>query len=380
MITIPLTVLAIGVGAVGAVAVVRTHRRGASVGEVLRAGMAWLGMAALGGFVAVVIAATVGPVRMFGVIHYAYLVGVVSLPMLGVAAGVAMWRVPKQRGARDGWRLVPWLMVALLLLPAPIGFYATHVEPGWLRVDHLDVVLPVARDGDDPVSVGVMADLQTNDVGAHEHEAVDELLAAEPDVILIPGDLFHGNDTEYERELVAMQELLGRLTAPHGVYMVQGDAEAPGWWPRLLEGTEIVVLDDEVVDLQIGDRTVRIGGHTLHPGTEAADAVRAELQATTDPGAITILVAHRPDTVLHLPDSSRVDLTVAGHTHGGQIVVPGFGPLVTLSDVPRDVARGGLSRVDGNQIYVSPGVGIERGDAPQVRLFNRPAVAILTLR
>lgn len=380
MVTIPLTVLAIGIGATGAVAVVRALRRGAPVGEVLRAGVAWLGMAALGGLVVVVIAAVVGPVRMFGVIHYAYLVGVISLPMLGVAAGVASWRLRTTRATEAGWRLVPWLTVALLLLPAPIGFYATHIEPGWLRVDHLDVVLDAARDGDDPVSVGVMADLQTNDVGAHEHEAVDELLAAEPDVILIPGDLFHGNDAEYERELVAMQELLGRLTAPHGVYMVQGDAEAPGWWPRLLEGTEVVVLDDEVVDLAIGDRTVRIGGHTLHPETEAADAVRAELQATADPGTITILVAHRPDTVLHLPESSRVDLTVAGHTHGGQIVVPGFGPLVTLSDVPRDVARGGLSRVDGNQIYVGPGVGIERGDAPQVRLFNRPAVAILTLR
>ncbi len=74
-----------------------------------------------------------------------------------------------------------------------------------------------------------------------------------------------------------------------------------------------------------------------------------------------------------------MDLTVAGHTHGGQVVVPGLGPLLTLSDVPRDVARGGLHEVDGNPVYVSPGVGLERGRAPQVRLFNRPAVAVLTL-
>ena len=83
-------------------------------------------------------------------------------------------------------------------------------------------------------------------------------------------------------------------------------------------------------------------------------------------------MSHRPDTVLELPPDSRVDLTVAGHTHGGQIVLPGFGPLVTLSDVPRSVARGGLHTVDGNRIYVSPGVGLQRGQAPQVRLFSPP--------
>ncbi len=132
----------------------------------------------------------------------------------------------------------------------------------------------------------------------------------------------------------------------------------------------------------MGDRTLRIGGTTLDgaaSGDEGGDAVRAGLEATPEDGALTLLMSHRPDTVLGLPAAARVDLTVAGHTHGGQIVVPGIGPLVTLTDVPRSVARGGLNEVDGNPIYVSPGVGVERGRAPQVRLFNRPAVAVLTL-
>ena len=249
-----------------------------------------------------------------------------------------------------------------------------------MRVDHVDVAVDPERTGGDPITIGVLADLQTNRVGHHEREAVDRLVAAAPDVIVIPGDLFHGNDSEYARELDAMRDLLGRLKAPHGVYFTQGDADPDVWRERMLEGTDIEVLDRDVVDVEIGDRRLRIGGHTLHPSAHDADVVRSELQATEDDGAITVLVAHRPDTVLYLPPRSRVDLTIAGHTHGGQIVVPGIGPLVTLSEVPRAVARGGLHEVAGNQIYVSPGVGIERGDAPQVRLFNRPAVAILTLR
>jgi predicted MPP superfamily phosphohydrolase len=375
VVTIPLTLLAVVIGLAGSLTIL-LDRHGRPPAHALGRGFLAVGAGGLLGFAVVVAAAATDRLRSFGLIHYLYLFGTISVPMLGAAGVFHLWS-----GRTHGRSSVlPWFAVGALLLPAPVGFYATHIEPNWLRVDHLEVALAADRAGEHPVTIGVLADLQTNDVGPHEREAVDELMAAAPDVILIPGDLFHGNDREYARELDAMRELLGRLHAPHGVFMVQGDAETEPWLSKMLEGTDISMLDDDVVDLTVEDRRLRIGGHTLQPGHAGADAVREELLATPDPEVVTVLVAHRPDTVMHLPDRSRVDLTVAGHTHGGQIVVPGIGPLVTLSEVPRDIARGGLHGYRGNQIYVSPGVGIERGDAPQVRLFNRPAVAILTLR
>jgi hypothetical protein len=146
-----------------------------------------------------------------------------------------------------------------------------------------------------------------------------------------------------------------------------------------VEGTSIEVLRRDVVDLTVGDRRIRLGGHSLEPYGPDAREVRDRLLDTPD-DVITVLLAHRPDTVLGLPPGSRIDLTVAGHTHGGQIVLPGFGPLVTMSDVPRHVARGGLHEVAGNPIYVSAGVGMERGSAPQVRLFCPPEIGVVTLR
>jgi hypothetical protein len=50
-----------------------------------------------------------------------------------------------------------------------------------------------------------------------------------------------------------------------------------------------------------------------------------------------------------------------------------------MSGIPRHVAAGGLHTIDGIPIYLSNGVGLERADAPQVRLGDRPSVGVVTL-
>jgi uncharacterized protein len=93
---------------------------------------------------------------------------------------------------------------------------------------------------------------------------------------------------------------------------------------------------------------------------------------------VRILLTHRPDAAFHLPEGG-VELVVSGHTHGGQVQLPWIGPPITMSNVPRDVAAGGLHTLDGQEIYVSGGVGLERATAPQVRLNARPSIGIVTL-
>ncbi len=263
-----------------------------------------------------------------------------------------------------------------MLVPAPVGLYATHVAPYLLHVDEHRVAVDAARDGDDPIRLGVLSDLQTTGVGDHERRAVRALLDAEPDVIVLPGDLFQADDATLRREAPALRDLLSRLDAPGGVYFVQGDVDRH---PRLasLLPPNITRLEDEVVAIELGDRTLRLGGTDLDHASPAADAVRRELRSDT--AALTVLVSHRPDTVLGLPADAGVDLVVAGHTHGGQFALPRIGAPLTLSAVPRQVGSGGLHEVHGNPIYVSTGVGMERGQAPQFRLGVRPSVGLLVL-
>jgi predicted MPP superfamily phosphohydrolase len=317
------------------------------------------------------VVAVVVKLELFGLAHLLYLSAVLTVPLIG--SGVLLTRVwSRPSGAALA-------LGALMVLPAPVGWYATHVAPFRLRVDEVQVPVDQRRAGDQTVRIGVLSDLQTTGLGDHERAAVAAVMEAEPDVILLPGDLFQGDHEQLQEEASGLRDLLATLDAPGGVYFVRGDVDRDARVEALLEGTGVVILDDRVQQVRVRDRILMIGGTRKEHSSEAADRVRSELRSAAGGEEITILVSHRPDTVLGLPPSAGIDLTVAGHTHGGQISIPGFGPLATLSEVPRHVGAGGLHEVRGNRIYVSSGVGMERGQAPQVRFFVPPSVGMLEL-
>ncbi|UDY37431.1 metallophosphoesterase [Dermatobacter hominis] len=366
-VTVALTVLAL-VWAAAGLGVWWVLRRRPLLAVVLA--LATIGVAAV---TSVVAWGVLGGLSSFGGVHGLYLAVVVSVPLLGV--GVLVTTIVRPV-AEQGRRTSVLVLGTALVLPALLGFYATHVAPFQLRVETVDAAVEPGRDGHDTIRIAVLSDIQTTGAGDLEREAVRAAMAADPDIVLIPGDVLQADGAELEAAVPAMRELLGELRAPGGVYMVGGDVETP---ERLWAKPESIrMLDDEVVTTTVGDRTVAIGGTRLDFDSPDAQRVKDELLAQ-DAGTVRILLSHRPDTVLGLPPASGVDLTVAGHTHGGQVSVPFVGPLVTLTAVPRSVAAGGLHEVAGNRIYVSPGIGMERGHAPQIRFGVPPTVGIVDL-
>lgn len=318
-------------------------------------------------------------VGLFGWIHLAYINLVVLLPALGAILWLAAVPIVG-RGPR--LRLTPSarLIATAALVPAGVGVYATWVEPFRLRVEsaHLDV--PDRRAGHMPIRIGVITDIQTDRVTDHERRAVELLMARKPDLILIAGDVFQGTPAEFGATRSALHDLLGRLSAPGGVYLVLGDVDVPGdHLPGVLRDTNVRLLVNETVTVGLGDRRLTIGGVELDYLSAVSRSLVTGLESAPGDDDIRIVLAHRPDVVLGLHPDSRIDLVVAGHTHGGQIVIPGFGPPMTLSRVPRTVAAGGLHRVDGNAIYVGRGVGHERGQAPRIRFLCPPEVAVIEI-
>ncbi|MBI4493760.1 MAG: metallophosphoesterase [Chloroflexi bacterium] len=317
--------------------------------------------------------------RVFGLIHVLYLDLVVTLPALGL---LLLWAGRGRGGPAALLHIsLPVRLLALgLVLLAPVGIYATWVEPFRLQLE--TAVLPLApeRQGAAPIRVGVLADIQTRHVTDYEREAIARMMALAPDLILLPGDLFQGTAQEFEAELPALHDLVSRLSAPAGVYVVLGNVDQQASIERVIAGTELRLLVNEVVQTTARDRRITIGGLELDETSAAAQETIHRLETARGGDDVRLLLTHRPDAVLSMQPGSRVDLVVAGHTHGGQVQLPWFGPLMTLSNVPRQVAAGGYHELDGaRRIYVSRGVGHEQGQAPRVRFLCPPEISLLEL-
>lgn len=305
----------------------------------------------------------------FGPVALAFVDLGLALPLLG------LWTLWIGRRRPLAPRVRGTALVALALV-APAA-WAMFVEPFLLVSERAEVPLDPARSLDRPLRVAVLADLQTRAVGDHEREAVRRILAFEPDLILIPGDLAQVWPRPPAEAVDEFHELVSLLEAPLGVFMCMGNTDDPEFVRRVLAGTNVRLLENEAVDVE--GAALRIAG--LGEDWRAPGAVTAakNLEARHGAGDVRILLSHYPDAIAHLSGDSRIDLVVAGHTHGGQVHMPLFGPPLTLTTVPRQVAAGGLHEVDGRRVYVSRGVGAERTWAPRIRFLCRPEVSLLTL-
>ena len=93
------------------------------------------------------------------------------------------------------------------------------------------------------------------------------------------------------------------------------------------------------------------------------------------PDAFSIFLYHAPDLILNAA-SQNVDLYCAGHTHGGQVALPGYGAIVTFSKFGKKY-EAGLYREKKTFLYVNRGIGMDGGYRPRVRFWARPELTII---
>jgi predicted MPP superfamily phosphohydrolase len=233
--------------------------------------------------------------------------------------------------------------------------------PGW----------PRSLDG---LRVGAMSDLHaglghTNP--ARVREAVELLNAQQPDVICLLGDYL--DSTHFGRGRADPGEIaseLAQLRAPLGRFAVLGNHDWRAVGAAMgdaLRQAGLTVLENEAV--REGD--LWIAG-VADMRTRLPDIPKTLVTVPED--APVLLLAHDPDLFPHVPQ--RVALTLAGHTHGGQVDVP----VLRLLVVPSGHGvryLGGHVEEEGRQLFVSTGVGTA---GLPIRFRRPPEVVILTLR
>jgi uncharacterized protein len=192
-----------------------------------------------------------------------------------------------------------------------------------------------------------------------------------PDIFVLTGDY----TTSFRRFIEPCAEALSMLNAPEGVWAVLGnhdhytDPELTTW---ALERHHIAVLNNANTTLRRGPDAIQLSG--IDDWTwNSADWIRAFAGLSDD--RPTILLSHQP-RVLDLHQTEKVSLILSGHTHGGQINLPGLGAPARFATADLKYARG-LFRHGNTQLYVSSGTGVI---GLPIRLGVRPEIAVLRLR
>lgn len=273
-------------------------------------------------------------------------------------------------------RILARTAVVAGIVVVTLGAWAFWLEPASLAVveDELSLNWP----GDRVLRVAVLTDLHVgspfNGI-AKLRATVDRTNAATPDLICILGDLVIqgvlGGRFVPPEEIAAE---LSRLRAPAGVIAVLGNHD--GWLDRdrvtkALEANSIRVVEESAVRLTTSAGPVWVAGISdLWTGRHD---VAAALEAVTD-GAPVLLLTHNPDVFPLVP--ARVTLTLAGHTHGGQVRFPFFGAPIVPSQFGQRFAAGHVVE-GGRHLFVATGIGTS---ILPVRFRVPPAVTILRLK
>ncbi len=301
-------------------------------------------------------------------IGMAYWGGLLLLPALVVAR---TWRLRAGFVARAA--AVAWLAASLLLIAE-----MTFREPRRLVVETREVVLDEWPVGARPLRIALVADVQSPLLTDRERSLVERLRSLAPDLVVVTGDLM-AQSFDDDQALACARFVLAGCEAPLGTFVVNGDVDqlVGGGVAEAVGGTKATLLDNRSVVVETGSVAFELVGCDPSDGGRYSGAIAAA--ASSPKAAIQIAVVHQP---VHVEELGPLgfDLVLAGHTHGGQIVLPGIGPLVTLSKLPDDLDAGGLHRYAGTQLCVSRGVGCEAGFAPPMRFRCPPELTLLTLR
>lgn len=231
--------------------------------------------------------------------------------------------------------------------------YGYLIETG--RLVHERIRLPVP---DLPAALDGFRIVQLSDLHVEPftpvaliERAVEKTTGLAPDLIVVTGDLVT-TEASGAREFAP---LLAELRAPHGVWNVFGNHDL---WAgaarvrRALERVGLPVLVNESATLDVDGARLTVAG--LDDGWAGDPDLAAALASAPDDAPVLLLV-HEPDLVDSL-DDPRVRLQLSGHSHGGQVRIPGIGAPI-LPELGRRYPLG-LYRVKGRWLYTNRGLGL----------------------
>ena len=260
-------------------------------------------------------------------------------------------------------------MIAVIFIIAAIIYGSNH----WIRVSEIsvDLKVPEAFKGYRMVQI---TDLHCKQFGHDQQGLLKKVRLLKPDCIMVTGDLLNNNGDS----IASMLQFTAKLFRIAPVYFVEGNHD---YWNddyevfiKGLKQQGVIVLENQSLPLVRGGETVRIAG-VMDPFTHRDDLPKA-LQACS-PEETTILLSHSP-VLFERAAAKGVDLTLAGHYHGGQIRIPLIGAIYAPGDGFFPRYDSGLYQKGECYMYLSRGLGYT--GIFHFRFLNRPELSLIILK
>lgn len=298
-----------------------------------------------------------------------------STTVFGVAmsiAGIADPAAGKLLASVSRW----WGLTGLTVLFATLVFGYTGGQRQ-LRVSHTEIPLTGWK--------GTLRLLQLSDIHVGQNLSMEQLEhfvelanAQDADLVCLTGDIADGPQADMARFF----PVLAQLKARFGIIAILGNHDHYAGAERVeaaLRKVGIEVLRDQGISLQLdGERLHVIGLDDRGPDWARGvhdDHVLSELLAAAPRGVPQLLLVHRPD-VFRQAAREGVELTLSGHTHGGQLAMPWFGGRRrNLAEFMTRFDRG-LFEIAASRLYVNCGLGVT---GQRIRLFTPREISVFEL-
>lgn len=260
-----------------------------------------------------------------------------------------------------GWGLVGGVGIIF-------GLYARFVEPYWFQIVTHSLVL---RDGiKRSIRVVFLSDFHTGEekTRAFYDRLFARVRALNPDLILLGGDY-----VECRGDSVTDLAGIQTLSPPYGVYFILGNhdyEDDPVLIRNMLTSFGAKDLTDKTLRCGEGDHAFALTG--IDDAWLGSPRIHLPFP---EPSLPRLLLTHESDILLDLPEGFA-DLVFLGHTHGGQVRLPGYGSITHLPQSTPSWLDRGLKRWRGMTLLISQGIG--ESSAP-IRFLARPQIIVVDL-
>ena len=251
-----------------------------------------------------------------------------------------------------------------------------------LKVSSYEIVYGEIPKSFDNYKIIQVSDFHNTKSNKLTEDLIEEIKLQKPNIIAITGDLIDSNKTDID----VASNFIKRIKDIAPVYFITGNHEAAlGEYDTLRENLlnlGVKILDNKVEELNIAGEKINLIGiddpnMSYNPYVSSSEKIEYALKEINyDKKNYSILLSHRPE-LFETYVRNDIDLVLTGHTHGGQVIVPFIGGLVSPNQGFFPKYDKGLFKENSTSMIVSRGIG---NSIIPFRVNNRPELVIVNLK